>query len=205
MRAIEFLVQVVRYANEGFNIKPYRSKVYHHTGDFFNYLVERVNLHQTVNLYKRDTDRMMISNPEGCFAFLYNYDVSQISKTGNLFIRLNARKNVAYLRLDEVVYVRNIHANMKNRFIGDIIHEIPEPSTGIMHEFPNSSMYDELNWVQMPVSVFLDRSKEHFEMFGRMHERISEVYLTCEQINRLIPHTSLFFVKKFTKHYKLIG
>ncbi|WP_150274403.1 hypothetical protein [Paenibacillus tepidiphilus] len=205
MRAIEFIVQVVRYANEGFNIKPYRSKAYYHTGDFFNYSVERNNLHQTVNLYKRDTDRMMVPNPEGCFAFLYNYDISQINKTGNLFIRSNARKNVGYLRLDEVVYVRNIHANMKQRFIGEIIHEIPDPYTGIMYEFPKSSMYDELNWVQMPVSLFLERSKEHFNMFGRMYERISEVYLTAEQVGRIIPHTNIFFLKRFTKKYKLIS
>lgn len=193
------IVKVVRYSNEGFDIKPYRSKVYYHTGEFYNYLIQSSALHQTVSLYRRDTDTMLNQNPEGCFAFLHRYDESQVSENGSLSIKSNARKNVGYLGLDEVVYARNIHADMKRHFIGEIIHETPEPDTGIMYEFPKSSIYDRYNWVQMPVSVFLERSNEHFEIYGKVSEIISEVYLTSDQIERLIPRHKSFVLNLIKK------
>lgn len=198
------IVKVVRYSNMGFDNKPYRSKVYYHTGVFYNYLIESYSLHQTVSLYKRDTDTMLNQNPEGCFVFMHHYDESQVSENGSLSIKSGARKNIGYLHVDEVVYARNIHADMKRHFIGEIIHETPEPSSGILYEFPKSSIYDRYNWIQMPVSVFLERSREHFELYGRVHEIISEVYLTSDQTLRLIPrHKS--FVMNLLKKYEVIA
>lgn len=202
---MEPIVQVVRYSNEGFDIKPYRSAAYYHTGDFFNYLVGIEELHQTVSLYKRDTDRMMVLNPEGCFAFLNQYDERQVSEDGSLSIRSNARKNMAYIRLDEVVYARNVQADMKRHLIGEIIRETPEPETGVLYQFPKSSYHDRWNWVQMPVSVFLERSKEHFMMFGSIHEIISEVFLTSEQIQRLVPTHKVGFSNLLRRKFKVIS
>lgn len=202
---MESIIRVVRYSNEGFDIKPYRSKVYYHTGDFYNYLIGADALNKTVSLYKRDTDQISVPNPEGCFAFLHRYDESQVSENGNLSIRSNARKNIGYIRLDEVVYARNIHADMKRHFIGELIEETPEPTTGILYEFPKSSVYDRYNWVQMPVSVFLERSKQHFELFGRIHEIISEVFLTSDQIQRLVHYKKVLVLNWLTQHYKVIN
>jgi hypothetical protein len=197
-------VRVVRYSDAGFDVKPYRSKIYYHSGNFYNYRIDSDSLTNTVSLYEREAKSLLVPNPVGCFAFLGMYDETQISKNGNLHIQYGARKNIGYLRLDDIVYARNIQANMKSHFIGEIIREIPHPKTGILHEFPESSIYDRLNWIQMPVSVFLERSMTHYKLFGQIHEIISEVFLTEDQVMNMIPSRGVPWHNFFSRRYKVV-
>jgi len=165
--------------------------VYCHTRVFYNYLIDEDSLNKTVDLYKQDTINLIEPNPIGCFAFLYRFDESQISNRGNLAFRTNSRKNRGHLHLNELIYARNIHADMKTNYIDNIIHEIPDPTTGEIFEFPERGIFNRYNWIQMSVSVFLKRSNSHFKLFDRIHESISEVYLTEEQVNKLtVPDSS---------------
>jgi hypothetical protein len=180
------LVKIVRVANEGFNTKPYRSSVYYHTGTFWDVLITDLNQKNiTVDEYshvEKSGDLL------GCFCFFHKYDLWQLSDRGNLFIRKGHRVNIGYLPKDENVFVRNITADLKRLYVNRKRRVVTNPENNEPHEFIfdislNSGKFD---WVKMPLWLAIERTEVHLKFNMYEDELISEVYLTKDQVDKLV-------------------
>ncbi|MFS0783500.1 hypothetical protein [Bacillus sp. 1P06AnD] len=178
-------VRVVRLADEGFNIKPYKSfngngilkeEDFAHNGFFYNVQIEgeygeQINDLPLEQLIIPDTNENLM---EGCFCYLYEFDLSESKKRSSVLgFRHNHKVNIGYLPIEEVVWVSNIRANLKGKYVAGMHDSILERSP---------CNYD---WVKMTVINMIERSKSYLWSHSKVEESISQIYLTEEQKMKL--------------------
>ncbi|MCM3358079.1 hypothetical protein [Psychrobacillus sp. MER TA 171] len=183
-------VRITRIANEGFNIKPYKKEgVYKHTERFIDTTIDELN-DQVKNL---DKSKYIIPEleenlMEGCFCFLYHFDIRQAEHNGNLSHRMFDKLNVAYLHENENVWVKNVNitGEKDNRLI-KITKESKNPFTG---EIPTieDNVRKVSDWVKMPLFLAVQRTNKNKQIRKlknqRILEDISQMYLMDSQVLR---------------------
>lgn len=188
-KPIEF-VKVIRFDNKGFFTKPYNSSYFHHAFAFLD--VEITTL--TNNNQILDNENMIIRphlndpNSSGCFAFLNEYNSKLFQENRPMYFRSEDKRNTMYLNTEEIIWVRNVdHRNQPfyTQYNKNYVHD------GKNYEFLEYiDMVDvKLNWVRMSVKLALERTrlyKENFPSQEGIPEKITEFYLTEQQVNRLI-------------------
>ncbi|GEN35831.1 hypothetical protein [Aneurinibacillus danicus] len=188
------LVKIIRIANEGFLCRPYKTiGVYSHHGDFTDIVI--TNLAQEVRATKANMNAYQSDEMRGCFCFLDGFDEKQINQDGELCYRVGHKRNIGYLPADELVFVRNVRPDGKQKIIEEywVEHKIPDKEEPWLYP----SFADIYAWIQMPLSLAVERLQEHTRINGTTKEIVSEIYLREEQVNRMVveTHTSTLFNK----------
>lgn len=204
-KQIEF-AKVIRFDNKGFFTKPYNSSYFHHV---FPFLDVEITTLTTTNQFL-DNENMIIEphfddpGSSGCFAFLNEYNPKLFEEGGAMYFRSEDKKNTMYLNTEEMICVRNV--NHKNepfftQYNKNYVHD------GKNYVFPEYiDTFDvKLNWVRMSVKLALERTRlyrEHFPFPKGIPEKITEFYLTEQQVNRLISRLHMYkqHLKKLSLH-----
>jgi hypothetical protein len=175
-------VRIVRFADEGFNIERYGS-TYYQVGKFINVIL---GFEERLFSVEKDIQENTFQKPKGCFAHFYKFDL-ETAKNGILFFRKNDKVNVAYLPIEQKIFVRNVTDSLKSKYIIRQTFKI-EDTKAVLKEF-----WDETNdhdWVIMSLREAIKRTDSHINNFVReassTQEIITETYLTEEQINKLV-------------------
>jgi hypothetical protein len=182
-------IRIVRLANEGFNIKPYKTYgfffgEYAHVGHFFNVIINNLDnfilgLDEQYVIEPDDKNVLM----KGCHCFFYKFDLNQAEKDGNLPFRTDHRENIGYLSDNELVWVSNVSSTLKP-YVYETTHDLKNPYTGEVKTFWKKFGRD-IDWVKMPLSLAVKRTQEHLMKSDRVEELVSQIYLTEDQIKRM--------------------
>lgn len=186
---------MIRFDNDGFFTKPYNaSTLAYPTKHFFHHFpflhLEVTNLEDANLMLPKD---IKIIKPEGddttwsgCFAFLDYYD-PQLFDGGPMAFRKNSKKNIALLDREERVWVRNSNYKGETVFSQSeygVLHE------GDIHYF--STWRNQYDWVLMTVDNALERIRKGREYSGTYSEKLTEIFLTEKQVQKLVPHHSTY-------------
>lgn len=174
-------VKVVRIANEGFNVSPY-GETYHQPGEFLDITISSLD-DFILELDHSKVISLKENRMNGCFCFAYIFDHTQAYDNGNLRHRKNQKFNVGYLEVSEIVYVRNVNSNVKMGFVHEITSPLQDYKT---FNLINDRFARNTDWVRMPLSLVIERTKEHLQIYTHVWEEISEVYVTEDQFDRMV-------------------
>ncbi|OIJ09423.1 hypothetical protein BKP35_16340 [Anaerobacillus arseniciselenatis] len=194
------LVRITRLAKDGFTINPYfsfKENAYTHSGKFIDVTIK----HLDTFIEKVTKSKVIIPDDtvnlfEGCHCFCYKFDLDQAKQSGNLYFREWDKANIAYLPSDEVVWVNNIRCTKHSplgthRYVNHITAKYINPDNGEQVEMFKELTAD-IDWVKMPLSLAVKRTDKHLIDNKKVDEQISQIYLTKEQINKLISNKFIF-------------
>lgn len=189
IRAINDWLVVTRFANEGFNIKPYNSKYACHAVPFIDKCVDcEIDVAQEV-------EPDIIIKPEynsdvnqGFFAFLDSYRPNWHEV---LRKRKNHKKNVALIHKMNYVWARNINENNK-QYVAYKRRYSNHPDTDIPTCFTDP--LSDFCWVKMRAFDVVIRNKKRQESYSNAEsndpppipEKFSEIYVTEDIFNKMI-------------------
>lgn len=189
-------VYIYRYDNNGFQCKPYTSKVFHHVFKFIDSEVKDLNLiNQRIEnkkIYKPALDDDYWS---GCFCFLNEYDFELILPGKALSSWSNKKLNMARLPKKSLIWVRNMnHKGKEFNFYDEFYVQVKD------HWYIEQEQLACFMWVKMPVELALKRTElwKAENKSQPLPEWLTEFYLMKEQKDSLIPpplqkKVSLFF------------
>ncbi|RED66127.1 hypothetical protein [Cohnella lupini] len=165
-------VRIVRFANEGFDIKR-------DTGAFSFYDLEVTDYSHDYTLI-RNRDRIHSQSIDGCYCHFYKFNVQSIQDGGILASRQGHKINIGYLALDHAVYARNMRPDKDKTRIVRVNKEIRDPSNGNTHTFQDDSYMDSYAWVRMKLSLLIERTNEYLRTNKTdiVPEHLSEIFLT---------------------------
>jgi GH18 family chitinase len=174
-------VRIVRFANEGFDIKR-------ETGALSFYDMEVSNYRDEYRLL-RGKDPIHNQTINGCYCHFYKFNIQSIQKGGILARRQGQKINIGYLPLDYAVYARNMRPDKDNTRIVRVHREIQDPSNGNISTFQDDSYWDAYAWVRMKLSLLIERTDEYLKTFKTdfVPEHLSEIFLTTDDL-RLIEY-----------------
>ncbi|MBP1309148.1 hypothetical protein JOD82_002168 [Paenibacillus sp. 1182] len=179
-------VRVVRIANEGFNIKPFKDMdIFNHSGGFIRIKINTLDEHyETIDekqIIEADHQNFLM---KGCHCFMYKFNANQAKKGGNLPFRVHHKANIAYLPENEWVWVSNCTPTF-TRYVGEITHVVEDPLTSKPYTF-TKRYSNKLDWVKMRAYIAIQRTDEHLKTNDTVQEAISEFYLTKNQMNQVV-------------------
>lgn len=165
-------VRIVRFANEGFDVKR-------ETGGLAFYDTEVLDYRSEYRII-RGKDPIMIQRIEGCYCHFYKFDLRSLKENGILATRKGQTLNVGYLPLTHSVYARNMRPDDNKSRIVRVYKEVQNPSDKSIHLFEDDSYWDAYAWVRMRLSLLLERTEEYMKINNTniVPEHLSEVFLT---------------------------
>lgn len=187
---MEDYVKVIRFANEGFNKRPYNTTNGHsYSTPFLDIEIKdltevglKISEDQYIEPQKDDMNWL------GCFVFLDSYDNNLLfGERGILLSRKGHKKNIGYLNSQDIIWVRNMHHS------DGTIQYVKEYSTirdyvdmkGEHKQYERDELISRYSWVKMTVSNALKRIELRRKESNRVPEWLSEAYLTHEMIDKL--------------------
>lgn len=196
-------VRITRIANEGLNIKAFKTEfVYAHTERFIDVTVDEIystakSLDRSHYIIPGFEENLM----KGCFCFFYLFDIKQAEKNGNLSHREYDKLNISYLHESEIVWVKNVKESgeIKDRLI-KITRDSENPFTGEISVFEDD-VRKISDFVMMPLSLALQRTNKHQKK--NIVENISQMYLMDNQVKKLLSIKQVLFKKMSKKKNKL--
>lgn len=168
-------IKVVRYANEGFQAKPYTNGP---TSVFLDVLITDLSTRSKIISFEEST--RYESNPmKGCFCYITGFD--EMERDEILRHRKNDKENIRFFNENEIVFVRNTYSDERNdRFVEKV-------DTGKTDSVSGAPILEALGgfsyeFVKMPLRLAKERLGDYLNKGGKPNEFLSEIYVTEDQI-----------------------
>lgn len=183
--------KIIRYDNEGFMAKPYKSlasKSYLHNFAFIQKeIINLYDLDQTILNTSLYIPSLEDSSWTGCFCHLKEYDQRLYQTGGGLHFKKDDKKNIAYLPNDTVIWVRNLSHIRERFYFRRIDKEIYFEGKSYRFWDGNYISFIDHLWVPMKISVALQRIELWKQNNNNsLPEMVTEFYLKSEQFPCLI-------------------
>lgn len=193
MNKTDKYIRIVRYANEGFQLRKFMlsENIYHGA----------VNSIVPIEIQIDNDPLLAQKNPtvEACYCHFYLFNNNAYSKDGVMGIRHGHAINIAYLPADQFVYVRA--ANALDQPLLKYYRMAENPFDYSMYRFDEQSTTDRFHWAKMTLSDAVQRNKEFLKHKDDIPEKFSEMLLTSDSKRALMDITRKNFGYSFHKKH----
>lgn len=179
-------IRIVRFADEGFDLKEKREGTSFYDLEVDNYWNDYSIIREKDNINK---------GIYGCYSHFYKLNMINLKDRGILGFRKGHRINVGYLPIDYSVYARNMRPDGNKTRIVKVFRENENPFDKSVYLTQDDSYWDAYAWVKMKLSLLERRTEEYLQLNNTkiIPEHISEIFLTAKDIESLKNRKRIFF------------